>query len=114
MGNSKVSQCCKRAAPLSAQAQGSTRQQLIARERPYLIARIGLNRGVLLEAAASAVGCVKSGSGGRIWDLFLRRFTLPESAQADAIKARYTNGVLKIEIPKQARVEAKRIAVTVN
>jgi HSP20 family protein len=45
---------------------------------------------------------------------FLRRFTLPESAQADAIKARYTNGVLEIEIPKQARVEAKRIAVTVN
>jgi hypothetical protein len=32
----------------------------------YLIARIGLNRGVLLEAAASAAGCVKSGSGGAI------------------------------------------------
>ena len=33
-------------------------------ERPYLIARIALNRGVLLEAAAA--GCVKSGSGGAI------------------------------------------------
>lgn len=35
-------------------------------ERPYLVARVGLNRGVLLEAAASAAGGVKSGSGGRI------------------------------------------------
>ena len=45
---------------------------------------------------------------------FLRRFTLPDSVQAEAIKARYTDGVLEIEIPKQARVEAKRILVTVN
>ena len=45
---------------------------------------------------------------------FLRRFTLPDSAKTDSIKARYTNGVLEIEIPKQARVEAKRIEVTVN
>ena len=45
---------------------------------------------------------------------FLRRFTLPDSAQAEAIKARYADGVLEIEIPKQPRVEAKRIPVTVN
>jgi HSP20 family protein len=45
---------------------------------------------------------------------FLRRFTLPDSARAEAIKARYTDGVLEIEIPKQPRVESKRIAVTVN
>lgn len=45
---------------------------------------------------------------------FLRRFTLPESAQPDSIKAQYTNGVLEIEIPKRTRVEAKRITVTVN
>jgi HSP20 family protein len=45
---------------------------------------------------------------------FLRRFTLPESARAEAIKARYTDGVLEIEIPKQPRVEAKRISVAVN
>jgi hypothetical protein len=32
-------------------------------EKPYLIARMGLNRAVLLEAAGM---CVKSGSGGRI------------------------------------------------
>jgi hypothetical protein len=35
-------------------------------ERPFLVARVGLNRSVLLEAAASASGCVKFGSGGRI------------------------------------------------
>ncbi len=35
-------------------------------ERPYLVARIALNRNVLLQAAASAAGCVEFGSGGRI------------------------------------------------
>ena len=50
----------------------------------------------------------------RVVGTFLRRFTLPESVQADAIKARYTDGVLEITIPKQPRVEPKRITVTVN
>jgi HSP20 family protein len=50
----------------------------------------------------------------RVAGRFLRRFTLPDSARAEAIKARYTDGVLEIEIPKQPRVETKRIAVTVN
>jgi HSP20 family protein len=45
---------------------------------------------------------------------FMRRFTLPDSAQAEAIKARCADGVLEIEIPKQPRAETKRIAVTVN
>lgn len=45
---------------------------------------------------------------------FLRRITLPVAAQADAIKARYANGVLELDIPKQARVETKRVPVTVN
>ena len=52
---------------------------------------------------------VKSVSG-----TFLRRITLPVAAQAEAIKARYANGVLEIDIPKQARVETRRIPVTVN
>jgi HSP20 family protein len=50
----------------------------------------------------------------RVAGRFLRRFTLPDSARPEAIKARYTDGVLEIEIPKQPRVETKRIAVTVN
>jgi hypothetical protein len=31
--------------------------------RPFLVARVGLNRTVLLEAAVGAAGCVKRGSG---------------------------------------------------
>ena len=50
----------------------------------------------------------------RVAGTFLRRFTLPESAQPEAIKARYSDGVLEIAIPKQPRVEPKRITVTVN
>ena len=38
-------------------------------DKPFLIARVGLNRLVLLAAAASAAGCVKSGSGGLSWVL---------------------------------------------
>src|SRR5437868_14619469 len=49
-------------------------------------------------------------AAGRI----LRRFTLPDSARSEAIKARYVDGLLEIELPKQPRVEAKRISVTVN
>ena len=35
----------------------------------------------------------------RVAGRFLRRFILPDSARAEAIKARYTDGVLEIEIP---------------
>ena len=42
---------------------------------------------------------------------FYRRFTLPEAADADAISARYANGVLEISIPKQPQVQARRITV---
>jgi len=50
----------------------------------------------------------------RVSGAFLRRFTLPDSVQTETIKASYVDGVLEIEIPKQPRVEAKRIPVTVN
>jgi len=42
---------------------------------------------------------------------FLRRFTLPESADADAIKATHNNGVLEITIPKRAQEQSRRITV---
>ena len=42
---------------------------------------------------------------------FLRRFTLPESADAEAIKARHVNGVLEIAIPKRPQEQARRISV---
>ena len=42
---------------------------------------------------------------------FLRRFTLPESVDAEAIKATHLNGVLEISIPKRATAQPRRIAV---
>jgi HSP20 family protein len=47
----------------------------------------------------------------RVAGTFLRRFTLPETAQADAITAKQTNGVLEVSIPKRAQVQPKRIEV---
>lgn len=42
---------------------------------------------------------------------FLRRFTLPESANTESIKAKQTNGVLEISIPKHPQVQPRRISV---
>lgn len=42
---------------------------------------------------------------------FARRFTLPESADAERITARSVNGTLEITIPKQPENAARRIAV---
>ena len=45
---------------------------------------------------------------------FLRRFSLPENARADDIKARHVNGVLEVVIPKQPVAEPHRVNVEVN
>jgi HSP20 family protein len=42
---------------------------------------------------------------------FLRRFSLPDSADTQNIKAKAVNGVLEVSIPKLARVQPHRIAV---
>jgi HSP20 family protein len=42
---------------------------------------------------------------------FSRRFTLPDSADADGIKASSSNGILEISIPKQPEIQARRITV---
>jgi len=42
---------------------------------------------------------------------FLRRFTLPESADAEAIKATHANGVLELSIPKRPQAQPRRISV---
>lgn len=47
----------------------------------------------------------------RVAGTFLRRFTLPETAQADGITAKQANGVLEVSIPKRAQVQPKRIEV---
>jgi HSP20 family protein len=47
----------------------------------------------------------------RVTGSFTRRFQLPENVQADAIKAKFTLGVLEISIPKQPVVAAKRVTI---
>jgi len=42
---------------------------------------------------------------------FDRRFTLPDTADAESITARSANGILEISIPKLPEVRARRIAV---
>lgn len=47
----------------------------------------------------------------RITGEFQRRFNLPDSADAQNIKARASNGVLEVTIPKLAQVQPQRITV---
>lgn len=42
---------------------------------------------------------------------FLRRFTLPDSANLDSIAAKHNQGVLEVTIPKQAKLQPRRIEV---
>ena len=42
---------------------------------------------------------------------FLRRFTLPETANADGIAAKCANGILEVSIPKAPETQARRITV---
>ena len=42
---------------------------------------------------------------------FLRRFTLPDTANTESIRAKQTNGVLEVSIPKHAQVQPRRISV---
>lgn len=45
---------------------------------------------------------------------FYRRFSLPDSADAEAISAKCKNGVLEIVIPKREAVKPKKIEVAVE
>ena len=47
----------------------------------------------------------------RVHGTFLRQFTLPDTVNADNISATVKEGVLHIEIPKQAKPEPRRITV---
>ena len=42
---------------------------------------------------------------------FYRRFSLPDTANADAISAKSKNGVLEIVIPKQEKAQPRKIQV---
>ncbi len=43
---------------------------------------------------------------------FTRKFTLPDDIDADKVNATFTNGVLKITIPRKTEEVAKKIAIT--
>lgn len=47
----------------------------------------------------------------RLHGQFFRRFMLPDSADADAIKAESKHGVLEVVIPKEKKVQPRRIEV---
>ena len=47
----------------------------------------------------------------RLSGRFERRFSLPDTADADAVTAHSAQGVLRVEIPKRAAVKPRRIAV---
>jgi HSP20 family protein len=48
----------------------------------------------------------------RVFGTFYRRFSLPDTADADGVGARYNGGVLEIAIPKKSLVQPKKIVVT--
>jgi HSP20 family protein len=47
----------------------------------------------------------------RISGRFVRRFSMPDTADAEGIKARMSNGILDVSIPKLPEPKAHRIAV---
>ncbi|HEY6483924.1 MAG TPA: Hsp20/alpha crystallin family protein [Steroidobacteraceae bacterium] len=47
----------------------------------------------------------------RVAGSFLRRFSLPESANTESITATQANGVLEVSIPKQPQVQPRRISI---
>lgn len=47
----------------------------------------------------------------RVSGRFYRRFSLPETADAEGIKARSANGILEVAIPKLPEVQPRRITV---
>jgi HSP20 family protein len=47
----------------------------------------------------------------RVSGTFVRRFTLPEGANTELIKAKQTNGVLEVTIPKTPAAQPRRISI---
>lgn len=47
----------------------------------------------------------------RTFGKFQRSFSLPAAVQVDAVEAKYTNGVLRVTVPKAEEAKTKRIAI---
>jgi HSP20 family protein len=50
----------------------------------------------------------------RVSGSFYRRFTLPDTADSEAIEAHFNQGVLEVSIPKLAKVQPRRIDIKVS
>jgi HSP20 family protein len=50
----------------------------------------------------------------RAYGSFSRSFSLPNTVNADAVKAEYKNGVLTVTLPKREESKPKQIKVSVN
>ena len=48
----------------------------------------------------------------RVYGTFFRRFTLPDTADAEKVSASSKNGVLEVTIPKQEKVQPRKIKVS--
>ncbi|HSS64827.1 MAG TPA: Hsp20/alpha crystallin family protein [Gammaproteobacteria bacterium] len=48
----------------------------------------------------------------RVYGTFYRRFTLPDTADAEKVSASSQNGVLEVTIPKQEKVQPRKIKVS--
>jgi HSP20 family protein len=77
---------------------------------------ITADKGVLTIRGERRIEKTDSGKNGyerveRTSGSFLRRFTLPESANTESITAKQTNGVLEVSIPKHPQVQPRRISV---
>ena len=77
---------------------------------------VTMENGVLTIKGERRLGTQGEGDNGyrrveRAYGSFHRRFTLPETADAEAISASGKHGVLEVVIPKRATLQPKRIAV---
>jgi HSP20 family protein len=50
----------------------------------------------------------------RSYGSFIRRLTLPEGVDADAIKATVNNGVLEVRVPKPEAVKPRKVEIAVG
>jgi HSP20 family protein len=79
---------------------------------------VTLEKGVLTLRGRRALQTRDENSGyrrvERVSGEFFRRFTLPDTADSQSVRARHANGVLEVTIPKQAQVVPRRIDIESN
>ena len=78
---------------------------------------VTMENGVLTIKGERALGTETDGDNGyrrveRAYGSFYRRFTLPDTADAESISASGKHGVLEVVIPKRAALQPKRISVS--